>query len=167
MATHLDVPQPVDPVSVPALSGVFAPVADERDLSDLPVVGEVPPDLRGVYLRNGPNPLYPPLGSYTYPLDGDGMVHGIWIGDDGTIRYRNRWLAGDRAVLGVALRQRLRGRGGVFAAMPRGGLAMLPTELRAHVGVKTRPNSRGRTIRRAVVRPPGRRREVQRVSSLS
>ena len=26
MATHLDVPQPVDPASVPALSGVFAPV---------------------------------------------------------------------------------------------------------------------------------------------
>jgi carotenoid cleavage dioxygenase-like enzyme len=25
-------------------------------------------------MRNGPNPKFPPLGSYTYPLDGDGMV---------------------------------------------------------------------------------------------
>jgi len=92
MTTQLDVPRPVDPVSVPALSGVFAPVPDERDLSDLTVVGELPPDLRGVYLRNGPNPLYPPLGSYTYPLDGDGMVHGIWIAEDGSVRYRNRFV---------------------------------------------------------------------------
>ncbi len=92
MTTHLDVPQPVDPVLVPALSGVYAPVPDERDLSDLRVVGELPSDLRGVYLRNGPNPLYPPLGSYTFPLDGDGMVHGIWILDDGTVRYRNRFV---------------------------------------------------------------------------
>jgi carotenoid cleavage dioxygenase-like enzyme len=88
----MDMPQPVDPASIPALRGVYAPMADERDLTDLPVVGELPPDLRGAYLRNGPNPLYPPLGSYTYPLDGDGMVHGIWIDDDGTVRYRNRFV---------------------------------------------------------------------------
>jgi carotenoid cleavage dioxygenase len=92
MTTQLHVPRPVDPALVPALSDAYAPVADERDLSSLSVVDELPPDLRGVYLRNGSNPLYPPLGSYTYPLDGDGMVHGIWIGDDGTVRYRNRFV---------------------------------------------------------------------------
>jgi carotenoid cleavage dioxygenase-like enzyme len=55
------------------------------------VVGRIPDDLRGVYLRNGPNPKFPPLGSYTYPLDGDGMIHGVWLAD-GKARYRNRYV---------------------------------------------------------------------------
>ena len=85
-------PAPVDPATIPTLSGVFAPVSDERDAADLPVRGEIPADLRGAYLRNGPNPLFPPLGSYTFPLEGDAMLHGIWIDDDGSVRYRNRFV---------------------------------------------------------------------------
>jgi carotenoid cleavage dioxygenase-like enzyme len=81
----------IDPAAVPHLSGVFAPVDEEIDAADLPVVGKVPEDLRGVYLRNGPNPKFPPLGSYTYPLDGDGMIHGVWLAD-GRARYRNRYV---------------------------------------------------------------------------
>ena len=42
-------------------------------------------------MRNGPNPKFPPLGSYTYPLEGDGMIHAVWIGQ-GKARYRNRWV---------------------------------------------------------------------------
>ena len=57
----------IDPATVSHLSGVFAPVDAEIDAADLPVAGKVPEDLRGVYLRNGPNPKFPPLGSYTYP----------------------------------------------------------------------------------------------------
>ena len=60
--------EPVDPTRIPHLSGLFAPVDQELDLGDLPIVGRIPEDLRGVYLRNGPNPKFPPLGSYTYPL---------------------------------------------------------------------------------------------------
>ncbi len=81
----------IDPASCPALTGIMAPVDDEIDVPALPVVGRLPDDLAGVYLRNGPNPKFPPLGSYTYPLDGDGMVHGIWL-QDGTARYRNRYV---------------------------------------------------------------------------
>ena len=58
----------------PQLTGTFAPVADELILEDLPVEGEIPQDLNGVYLRNGPNPHYEPKGSYHY-FDGDGMLH--------------------------------------------------------------------------------------------
>ena len=86
------IPAPVDPAATPTLSGVLAPVAEERDAESLSVVGELPADLRGAYLRNGPNPLYPPLGSYTFPLEGDAMLHGIWIDDDGSARYRNRFV---------------------------------------------------------------------------
>ena len=83
------VPAPVDPASIPALSGVFAPTVEEHDAPDLPVEGELPDGLSGAYLRNGPNPLYPPLGSYTYPLDGDGMIHALYL-DEGRACYRNR-----------------------------------------------------------------------------
>lgn len=83
------IPAPVDPATIPALSGAFAPVVDEHDDADLPVEGELPEGLSGAYLRNGPNPLYPPLGSFTYPLDGDGMVHALEL-HGGRARYRNR-----------------------------------------------------------------------------
>ena len=88
----MEAPRPVDPSAIPTMSGVFAAVADERDAADLVVEGEIPDDLRGAYLRNGPNPQFPPLGSYTFPLEGDAMLHGIWIDDDGSVRYRNRYV---------------------------------------------------------------------------
>ena len=53
--------------------------------------GSIPRELTGVYLRNGPNCRFPPLGSYTYPLDGDGMLHAIELAD-GQARYRNRYV---------------------------------------------------------------------------
>ena len=56
------------------LTGPFAPVLKEAVLSDLEVVGEIPADLNGVYLRNGPNPRFEPKGTY-HPFDGDGMIH--------------------------------------------------------------------------------------------
>lgn len=87
--TPSTVPAPVDPATVAHLQGVFAPTSDEQDATNLVVEGELPEGLLGAYLRNGPNAMYPPLGSYTYPLDGDGMVHGLWF-QDGTVRYRNR-----------------------------------------------------------------------------
>jgi carotenoid cleavage dioxygenase len=75
----------------PHLSGNFAPVAEERDAADLPVEGRLPDGLEGAYMRNGPNPAFPPL-SYTYPLDGDGMIHAVHF-EGGRARYRNRWVA--------------------------------------------------------------------------
>src|SRR5689334_2956792 len=63
----------------PHLSGNFAPVGPELDVADLPVIaGRIPPDLSGAYMRNGPNPLFKPI-SYTYPVDGDGMIHAVYL----------------------------------------------------------------------------------------
>lgn len=84
-------PPPVDAASDPHLSGVFQPVVDEIQAGDLTVVGELPPEMDGLYLRNGPNPRFTPLGSYLYPLEGDGMVHGIWV-SQGRARYANRFV---------------------------------------------------------------------------
>src|ERR1700760_1969406 len=67
------------------------PVGPEIESGDLPVpVGAIPVELSGAYMRNGPNPQFEPL-SYTYPLDGDGMVHAVYF-DNGRARYKNRFV---------------------------------------------------------------------------
>lgn len=68
----------------------FAPVQDEVDAPALEVVGRIPPDLRGMYVRNGPNPMFKPRGAYHW-FDGDGMLHGVHI-QDGKVGYRNRYV---------------------------------------------------------------------------
>ena len=74
----------------PDLTGNLHPVADELDVAHLAVTGELPAVLRGSFVRNGPNPLFEPIGRY-HLLDGDGMLHGVTLGD-GTASYRNRWV---------------------------------------------------------------------------
>jgi carotenoid cleavage dioxygenase-like enzyme len=81
----------VDAAGNPWLRGAFAPVRDELDANDLSVEGRLPAELTGSYLRNGPNPQFTPLGSYTFPYDGDGMVHMVTF-EGGRARYRNRWV---------------------------------------------------------------------------
>jgi carotenoid cleavage dioxygenase len=74
----------------PHLTGTFAPIFDELTLEDLPVEGEIPKDLNGVYLRNGPNPHFEPKGTHHY-FDGEGMLHaGEFRG--GKFTYRNKWV---------------------------------------------------------------------------
>ena len=36
--------------------------------------------------------MFPPLGSYTYPMEGDAMIDGVWLDGEGGARYRNRWV---------------------------------------------------------------------------
>ncbi|MDI9818902.1 MULTISPECIES: carotenoid oxygenase family protein [unclassified Legionella] len=79
-----------DVTANPYLQGNFAPIKDELHLVDLPVEGKLPKDLQGIYMRNGPNPAFDPI-SYTYPIDGDGMLHAIYI-NDGKAIYRNRFV---------------------------------------------------------------------------
>ena len=74
----------------PYLEGPFAPVFEECDAEDLPVVGELPREIDGVFLRNGPNPIHAPRGRYHW-FDGDGMVHAVGF-RDGRASYRNRWI---------------------------------------------------------------------------
>ena len=99
----------------PHLSDNFAPVGPEIDADDLPVVaGRIPDELSGAYLRNGPNPLFQPI-SYSYPFDGDGMVHAVYL-DNGKARYRNRFVR----TRGLAVERRA-GRavyGGVMRPVP-------------------------------------------------
>ena len=76
--------------SNPYLNGPYAPIHNETEAEDLEVIGEIPEDLRGVYVRNGPNPRYEPEGRYHW-FDGDGMVHAVHF-RDGKASYRNRYV---------------------------------------------------------------------------
>lgn len=44
------------------LAGPFEPLNKEIFVEDLQVEGQIPEDLNGEFVRNGPNPQYPPLG---------------------------------------------------------------------------------------------------------
>lgn len=84
-------PTPVDVAHHSHLTGVFAPQRTEISVDDLAVTGQIPADLHGAYLRNGPNPRFDPLGRYVYPLDGDGMVHRLTF-REGRADYVNRFV---------------------------------------------------------------------------
>jgi carotenoid cleavage dioxygenase-like enzyme len=73
------------------LEGSFAPVTEEISAFDLPVSGQIPAELNGRYLRNGPNPLGLDDPNYHWFL-GAGMVHGVRLRDGKAEWYRNRWV---------------------------------------------------------------------------
>ena len=74
----------------PYMNGPWTPNMDEYDASDLEVIGKVPDDIDGVYVRNTENPVHAPIGRY-HPFDGDGMVHSMRF-HNGTATYRNRFV---------------------------------------------------------------------------
>lgn len=75
----------------PYLSGNYAPELEEHVWTDMRVIGTIPDDLRGNFLRIGPNPLYVPDPVTYHLFDGDGMIHGVEF-RDGKATYRNRFV---------------------------------------------------------------------------
>lgn len=75
----------------PYLRGAWEPTDTEwtAEHGDLEIIGEVPRDLAGIYMRNGHNQVHAPIGRY-HPYDGDGMLHATTF-EDGKVRYRNRF----------------------------------------------------------------------------
>jgi len=73
------------------LSGNYAPVSEEHVAEDLTVIGEVPADLEGYFMRIGPNPVFVANPAAYHIFDGDGMIHQIDFGG-GKATYRNRFV---------------------------------------------------------------------------
>jgi carotenoid cleavage dioxygenase len=90
------------------LRGNFAPVREERTVTDLAVTGRIPDFLDGRYLRNGPNPVTEIDPDTYHWYTGDGMVHGIRLRGGKAEWYRNRWVRSPAiaARLGEAYRGR-------------------------------------------------------------
>ncbi len=72
----------------PYLLGVHGPVCSETHAESLEVLGELPRDLGGAYVRNGPNQVFEPRNPYHW-FDGDGMLHALYL-RDGRASYRSR-----------------------------------------------------------------------------
>lgn len=73
----------------PYLQGNFAPVRDQVLTDQLKVVGEIPKELSGLYLRNGPNPMTSPNHKKYHWFTGEGMLHGVRIEQGKALWYRN------------------------------------------------------------------------------
>jgi 8'-apo-carotenoid 13,14-cleaving dioxygenase len=80
----------------PFLQGNYGPVADELTETALTVVGQLPPELNGMFVRNGPNPLDVGDPAKHHWFIGDGMVHGVRISEGEANWYRNRYVRTDR-----------------------------------------------------------------------
>ena len=73
------------------LQGNYAPVSEEHVDTGMEVIGEIPSDLEGYFLRIGPNPVFLADPEEYHIFDGDGMVHQVEF-KNGDATYRNRFV---------------------------------------------------------------------------
>ena len=79
----------VDPSRPWWMQGNYAPIGNETDTIELTVIGSLPPELSGMYVRNGSNPS---SGDSPHWFFGDGMVHGVRLSGGKAVGYRNRYV---------------------------------------------------------------------------
>lgn len=88
-----DAPAWIWEVDHPYLHGLFAPTHREYSAEDLVVEGELPQDLYGAYVVNGPSQRFKPRTKYHY-YDGDAMLRAIYF-RDGKASFRQRWIVNE------------------------------------------------------------------------
>jgi len=71
------------------LEGNYGPVSKETTADELEVIGQIPSELKGRYLRIGPDPK---SGHSDHWFLGDGMVHGVELDGGNANWYRNRFV---------------------------------------------------------------------------
>ena len=81
---------PDDPDTPYWLQGNFVGVTSEETATDLTVKGSLPPELSGLFVRNGSNPE-PGVETLHWFL-GDGMIHGVRLEGGKASWYRNRYV---------------------------------------------------------------------------
>ncbi|MEO1542429.1 MAG: carotenoid oxygenase family protein [Pseudomonadota bacterium] len=69
----------------------FSPVKVEYTHTEFDVDGQIPRELCGLYVRNGPNPAGK-IGRRQHYFSGDGMVHGVRLEHGKAVWYRNRFV---------------------------------------------------------------------------
>lgn len=69
--------------------GNYRPVSEEVTVTELKVEGSIPPELNGLYVRNGTNSS---TGVAEHFFGGDGMIHGVRLENGVAKWYRNRYV---------------------------------------------------------------------------
>ena len=83
---------------IPTLGGAFAPIDHDLVLDDLQIEGEVPPDLSGMFVRNGPNRRFEAAGRSFR-----GMAAAAGSADSKPARptcFHSTWVSGERLARG-------------------------------------------------------------------
>ena len=84
----------LEPSDNPYLGGAWRPTFNEWNAAfatgDAEVVGTIPTDIAGVYVRSGENQIHQPIGRY-HPFDGDGLLHSVSF-KNGRATYRSRFV---------------------------------------------------------------------------
>src|SRR5271163_3343332 len=80
----------------PYLEGNFRSVADETTAFGLEVIGRIPLELNGRFLRLGPNPIDLDPTRYHW-FTGTGMAHGLRVREGKAEWYRSRFVIDGRA----------------------------------------------------------------------
>jgi carotenoid cleavage dioxygenase len=83
-------PRPFDPDTPYWQQGNFLPVTTEETFTSLEVTGSLPPELSGLFVRNGSNSATGPKTLHWFL--GDGMVHGVRLNAGKAEWYRNRYV---------------------------------------------------------------------------
>jgi 9-cis-epoxycarotenoid dioxygenase len=98
IANFLERQHPLPKTADPSvqISGNYAPVRETPPHHNLPVSGQIPSTMSGVYVRNGANPYYDPAAGH-HLFDGDGMIHSVHF-KDGKASYACRFTETERLV---------------------------------------------------------------------
>jgi carotenoid cleavage dioxygenase-like enzyme len=84
----------LEPSENPYLQGAWRPTFNEWNAlfanGDVEVIGAIPDDIEGVYVRTGENQVHEPIGRY-HPFDGDGFINAISF-KGGRAAYRSRFV---------------------------------------------------------------------------
>ena len=79
-----------DPTN-PSFLGNAAPVEKENNTACTEVIGKVPEELAGSFVRIGSNPVFVDNPETYHPFDGDGMIHEVHF-QNGTASYVNAFV---------------------------------------------------------------------------
>lgn len=104
MNTKMEIVTSANSTGAPYVAGHLAPLKSEVTTSDLEVIGNIPEELAGRFLRMGPNPI----GDLEDPVwlkqhhwfAGAGMAHGLRLLEGKAVWFRSRFIV-DRNVAAV------------------------------------------------------------------
>jgi carotenoid cleavage dioxygenase len=112
----------------PYLQENYAPVMEQIDETDLEVIGKIPQDLSGLFVRNGPNPMDHPKPAKHHWFSGQGMLHGVRLDSGNALWYRNRSVSAN----GNSPNTHVISHGGkIYAIVEAGGV---PVEIDSELG---------------------------------